>query len=217
MSEKKYCFKFAFIVIALFLFMNPSIMHAQTKHNKIEFENHTEDIVSVKVIGINFQSDNLTIKRSSKQAVLNGTGTIFLTQTLAEEENKSIYVEPGQYHILIRYGSQTEEYHYAKGDTFSILNNIHPKFSFIRILFTKDAWIEECIVQKQGYKPFLVEVIRGEHYSIYPISSRKFENAIDSKEALTNSQKQVGIKKFILTGILQNEYGSPMVGKIIYG
>lgn len=90
--------RFRLMLLALFLFQ-PAVraVLAQTFSNEITFDN-----------------------QSSSQALVKLVGPSPRTVTVLNNSRETVHVGPGNYYILVRYGSGQGKYTYSKGRAFNV-------------------------------------------------------------------------------------------------
>lgn len=94
--------------------------------------------------------------QSGKQALVKVVGPTSRSIAVPDGETRTVNVTSGEYYILIRYGSEPEDYQYRKGDPFRVVQT-STKYTAITITLHK--------------------VIGGD-YETHPVSRKEFEYAI---------------------------------------
>lgn len=141
-SIKHFC---VIIFVLQLLCTNYLITYAQNNLNTVTFENQSGELALVKLIGPTFQNIEVPNNQSPK-----------------------VYIAPGDYYILIRYGSEPSNYRYAKGDPFAVIQTA-TQYSSINITLHK--------------------VIGGEYQTI-PSNAEEFEKAVVAAEDEVVSEKE---------------------------
>lgn len=113
MKQTKLFGAILFVFVLLSLGVNSQGVYAQDNPNTITFDNQSGEPAFVKLIGPTRQS--VEVPKGRK---------------------KTLHVAAGEYHLLIRYCSETREYSYSKGDPFKVHENA-TQYSSISITLHK--------------------------------------------------------------------------------
>jgi hypothetical protein len=152
--KKKQC-GFIFVSAILFVIFGYSlkfpVVRAQNNSNTITFENHSGQPALVKLIGPTSQAINVP-----------------------KGQNQTVNVASGEYHILVRYGSDPANYTYTRGDTF-IVRQTETRYSAITITLHK---------------------VIGGNYEGRTISRKRFDQDVISDKKKTSIGDTVIVRTF---------------------
>lgn len=115
MKYAKYSFKLFLAIMFLILGLRANLpdVNALDNPNTITFDNQSGEPALVKLVG------------PTRQAV-----------DVPKGQKRTVHVAAGEYHLLIRYGSDAREYSYSKGDPFKVHKNA-TQYSSISITLHK--------------------------------------------------------------------------------
>lgn len=147
MKQTKHFVTILFVILGLGI--NLPNLYAQDNPNTITFDNKSGEVALVKLIGPTGQ-----------------------TVEVPNGQSRTVNAGAGEYYILVRYGSKSDQYSYSKGDPFTVTQTA-TQYSAITITLHK---------------------VVGGNYPIHPTSQKNFDQVKSPATVFTQSNDSTGRK-----------------------